>query len=150
MHERVLLNYTRITFDFYTLSKRITDRFHRCLWKEKRDEQFSLSLPVVYFCFRMASEREKGASSLMLYRWRRGKRRRQGGAIVFQSVPVSNCLNDILRKRASRIRQRTILSRFDFQLKSSMLLSVVRLRQDSRINLIKLQICKAQSVSVKL
>ena len=32
----VLLNYTRITFDFYTLSKRITDRFRRCLWKEKK------------------------------------------------------------------------------------------------------------------
>lgn len=62
VHERVLLNYTRITFDFYTLSKRITDRFHRCLWKEKRDEQFSLPLPVLYFCFRIASERAREGS----------------------------------------------------------------------------------------
>ena len=120
------------------------------VYGKRREMNSSLSLsPIVFFCFRMASEREKGASSLMLDRWRRG-RRRQGDAIVFQSIPVSNCRNDILRKRGSRIRQRTILSRFGFQLKSSMLLSVVRLRQDSRINLIKLQICKAQIVSVKL
>jgi hypothetical protein len=90
----ILLNYTQITFDFYTLSNESQiDMKDEEQEQERERERWTFPLP---FYFRIEKKRkEKGASSLTLV-----KRGREWGHIIFQSTPISDCCNDILRKRA--------------------------------------------------